>query len=246
MPVDPPSQPEAHEAQTPAARRTDAQSQPDTELETNRDSKFYVSQLSKLLVPIFLTLFLSIAWIKLTRPPVYYYAAGFSTSTTSPSVGQSFGSAGGESDLGSLYISLIIISQIVVFTFIIAALFKYGKEVWVYRIVSVVVVLMLGYFGYKLSTDLLAAGNLALDWISLIIFIWNFLIVGLVAIFWRGPGILTQSYLVVMSSMMAYNLSQLPALVPWLLLSFLAVWDLVAVLCPYGIMILLRSITGYA
>jgi hypothetical protein len=33
---------------------------------------------------------------------------------------------------------------------------------------------------------------------------------------------------------MAYNLSKLPSLVSWLLLVFLTIWDLVAVLCPFG------------
>ncbi|KAI8850942.1 Presenilin-domain-containing protein [Chytridium lagenaria] len=57
---------------------------------------------------------------------------------------------------------------------------------------------------------------------------------GLVVIFWKGPLVLQQVYLVVMSSKMAFALSALPAVTTWVLLALLAVWDLVAVLCPYG------------
>jgi presenilin 1 len=65
--------------------------------------------------------------------------------------------------------------------------------------------------------------------------VWNFAVGGLVAVFGKGISLrLQQIYLTVMSSMMAYSLTQLPAITSWILLALLAIWDLVAVLCPYG------------
>jgi presenilin 1 len=64
--------------------------------------------------------------------------------------------------------------------------------------------------------------------------LWNFTAVGLVQIFWKGPMRLQQIYLVVMSSLMAYSLTQTLELTTWILLALLAVWDLIAVLCPFG------------
>ncbi|KAJ1564119.1 hypothetical protein HK405_015775 [Cladochytrium tenue] len=49
---------------------------------------------------------------------------------------------------------------------------------------------------------LLLVANLALDYVTFFVFLWNFVAVGLVVIFWKGPLWLQQVYLVVMSSMM--------------------------------------------
>lgn len=43
-----------------------------------------------------------------------------------------------------------------------------------------------------------------------------------------------QAYLTIMSSLMAYSLTGLAEWTTWLLLGLLSVWDLVAVLCPFG------------
>lgn len=87
--------------------------------------------------------------------------------------------------------------------------------------------------------------NLPLDWISFIFMLWNLTAVGLVQIFWKGkstnvytqptgPMIMQQAYLVLISSLMAYSLTQTLELTTWILLSLLAIWDLIAVLCPFG------------
>jgi presenilin 1 len=98
----------------------------------------------------------------------------------------------------------------------------------------VVVIISLFWIGYQVAFMLLDLANAALDWPSLALILWNFVGVGVTAIFWKGPTQLKKSYLVFFSSMMAFSLSQLPVLVTWILLGFLAVWDLIAVLCPYG------------
>ncbi|EGF81458.1 hypothetical protein BATDEDRAFT_10859 [Batrachochytrium dendrobatidis JAM81] len=85
-----------------------------------------------------------------------------------------------------------------------------------------------------LGTTLLFVAALPLDYISFAFFLWNLVAVGLAVIFWKGPLFIQQGYLILMSSMMAFSLSQLPDLVTWILLGLLAIWDLIAVLCPFG------------
>ncbi|KAI8920950.1 Presenilin-domain-containing protein, partial [Powellomyces hirtus] len=85
-----------------------------------------------------------------------------------------------------------------------------------------------------LASELLSIHNLALDKITFWFFIWNLVAVGVLMIFYKGPLFLQQAYLVLMSSMMAYTLTKLPALTTWILLALLAIWDLIAVLCPFG------------
>jgi presenilin 1 len=60
------------------------------------------------------------------------------------------------------------------------------------------------------------------------------LIGGLAITFYKGSLWLQQIYLIILSSLMAYNFSNFPALATWILLGLLAVWDLIAVLCPFG------------
>ncbi|KAI8908309.1 Presenilin-domain-containing protein [Gorgonomyces haynaldii] len=204
------------------------------EEERRRDVRFYIQQLALILRPVFATLFLSVLWVKLSHPTPDYYEVGYTLDQPRVSFGQTFGSTGSSNDLTSLWVALIILGQIVVATILFACAFKYGKAHYVYYLIGVVVTGALGYFGEQLGARLLELANVPLDWISFAFFLWNFTIVGLVVIFWQGPVVLRQIYLVVMSSMMAFNLSQLPSLVAWIMLVLLAVWDLIAVLCPYG------------
>ena len=91
----------------------------------------------------------------------------------------------------------------IVATIIIAALFYFKKAKYVYGFdivtlgfIGLTVVGILGYFGWRLFTDLLIAANRNIDWISQILIVWNFVVVGLICLFWNGPKIVTQCYLV--------------------------------------------------
>ena len=196
---------------------------------------FYIEQLYVIMKPVTSCILLSVLWVKLANPYQPYFAVsggGYSR----PSLSNQFGSDGsdGSSVDSSLVIAGIIAGQIVVVTVIIALLIKYKKVQFIYYFFGLVISVILGYFAYSLGYMLLLISNSPLDWISFAFFLWNFVTMGLCSIFWQAPLELQQVYLVLMSSMMAYSLSNLPSLVTWILLSFLAVWDLVAVLCPYG------------
>lgn len=66
--------------------------------------------------------------------------------------------------------------------------------------------------------------SIALDYITLVFALWNFAVVGLVSIFWKGPLWLQQSYLTIMSSLMAFSLTGLEQWTTWILLGLLAIW----------------------
>lgn len=136
--------------------------------------------------------------------------------------------------LSSLQSALIFMSQIIVATVIIFLLFKYNCTKILYLILGLIVLALFGLFGWILISNIVFVYNVVLDYITLVFVLWNLSVVGIIAMFYNGPGTLNQGYLIVVSSLMAYSLSQIDALTTWILLSLLVVWDLVAVLCPYG------------
>lgn len=154
-----------------------------------------------------------------------------SLSSSAPSyfgdIGQSIGGSGGTSSsvlVTSLWAALLIIAQVVVATIVILLCFRFGFMKLLTGFLMVVVLGLLGLFTWNLSVSLLATFNAPLDYISLIFAIWNFAVVGLIVIFWRGPMWLQQVYLVVMSSLMAFTFTSIAAWTTWILLVLLALW----------------------
>ncbi|KAJ3142031.1 Presenilin-2 [Physocladia obscura] len=208
--------------------------------DTISDLTYYLSQIYKILKPVLACIFMAILWVKALDPPTQYFS-GFEYSPAPDIYALNYGGQNSNSSTTSntvvnpnsesssqqqtdLLMALKTLGSVI------------GATLLLYGIFGTIILGVLGLFGYYISVTLLWMNYAPLDYISFAFFIWNFAAVGIVAVFWKGPLWLQQVYMVLMSSMMAYMLtnSSIPPITSWILLAMLAVWDLIAVLCPYG------------
>jgi presenilin 1 len=77
--------------------------------------------------------------------------------------------------------------------------------------------------------------NLAIDHFSIFLLVLNLVVVGNLAIFWRSPLIITQSFLLLMSVFTTLLFLEFPDSTFWLLLILLIVYDIAVVLTPHGL-----------
>ncbi|OQR97006.1 presenilin-like protein, partial [Achlya hypogyna] len=143
----------------------------------------------------------------------------------------------GESLLGhALVNALAIVGVFVIATFVIVFCYKYNFTSFLVGYMFFSSAVLLGILGGHLATVLLERLHVAVDVISWAVVMYNFAIVGVLSIFYQKglPMPVTQSYLVAVSIIMAWQLSKFPEWTTWALVVVLAFYDLCAVLTPCG------------
>ncbi|KAM3576450.1 hypothetical protein VYU27_001616 [Nannochloropsis oceanica] len=136
----------------------------------------------------------------------------------------------------SLINALTIVGVICGATILVVLLYKFRCMKCLFGYMAFSSTMLLGLMGGLLWYTALIRWDLPCDYFTFVAVLYNFAFVGVAAIFYQKgiPTWVTQGYLVMISVIMAWQLSRFEEWTGWALLVVLALYDLCAVLTPCG------------
>ncbi|RWS26015.1 hypothetical protein B4U80_04038 [Leptotrombidium deliense] len=141
----------------------------------------------------------------------------------------------GERILSAIGNAAILLAILVVATFVIILLYKCRCYIVIYIWLIFSSANILSFLTITYYNEIFREFNIVVDYVTIFFVTWNVSAVGMISIFWNAPLRLQQAYLIYVSVITALIFIKfLPPWTTWVVLGLLVIWDLVAVLCPFG------------
>eukprot|EP00754_Rhynchopus_humris_P027071 Rhum_TRINITY_DN15061_c1_g1::Rhum_TRINITY_DN15061_c1_g1_i1::g.133581::m.133581 len=132
---------------------------------------------------------------------------------------------------GALLNAVVITAIIVVLTFMFVCLYKCRCILVILAWLVLSSFIVLCGVGALWVERLCVRYQIPLDWLTFCVVVYNFTVVGLVCIYYRGHPSLTRCYHIATSAVLAWYMTRLPEWTTWCLLSTVALYDIFAVMC---------------
>ncbi|XP_030537488.2 presenilin-like protein At2g29900 [Rhodamnia argentea] len=137
--------------------------------------------------------------------------------------------------IGAVWNSLAFVAIVTVVTFVLVLLFYLRCTRFLKFYMGFSAFIVLGFLGGEIALFLIQDFSIPVDCITFFVVLFNFAVVGVLAVFVSKMAIfVTQGYLVVIGMLVAYWFTMLPEWTTWVLLVAMALYDLAAVLLPVG------------
>lgn len=136
---------------------------------------------------------------------------------------------------GALLNALVFVVIVTVVTFMLVALFYFRCTRFLKAYMGLSAFTVLAYMGGALGVMLVQAWSIPVDVVTFCWVLFNFSVVGVLAVFFcKMPILFTQGYLVLIGMLVAFWFTMLPEWTTWTLLMAMALYDVLAVLVPGG------------
>jgi presenilin 1 len=121
----------------------------------------------------------------------------------------------GHKFIGGIANAVVFVCIVTATTILFVILYKYRCMKIMYGWLIGSTTLTLGFFGGTLLYLIFYATNTPIDYFTFAFIVYNFAVVGILAIFWRAPPIVNRAYLIAVSGLMAVFFTFLPEWTTW-------------------------------
>ncbi|XP_054807583.1 presenilin-like protein At2g29900 [Prosopis cineraria] len=137
--------------------------------------------------------------------------------------------------VGALLNSLAFVAVVTVATFVLVLLFYLRCTRFLKLYMGFSSFVVLGFLGGEIALLFIEDFSIPVDCMTFFLALFNFAVAGALAVFMSKMAIVvTQGYLILIGMLVAYWFTMLPEWTTWVLLVALALYDLAAVLLPFG------------
>ncbi|XP_019199865.1 PREDICTED: presenilin-like protein At2g29900 [Ipomoea nil] len=191
-------------------------------------------EIIRIITPVSICMFLVVILVSVLNTDADSSASSFTT-IASAAYSESGSDSAWDKLKGALLNALIFVAVVTVVTFILVLLFYFRCTGFLKYYMGFSSLLVLGFMGGEIALFLIQDFSFPVDCVSFALVLYNFTVVGVLAVFMSKMAIfVTQGYLVVIGMLVAYWFTLLPEWTTWVLLVAMALYDLAAVLLPGG------------